>query len=175
MSINTPNEINYLNTVNFETNFVRLPNTSFSCSEVTIPSLALGMTTYQSLFSDIPIEGDKINFEQLSISFLVAEDFSNYLEIYNWLISIGFPENFEQFSLKESLAQTASTNTLRSDMSVIVHTNKSNPNFEITFKDAFPVSLGSITFASNVSGLDPIAVAATFAYSGSFTINKIVT
>ena len=63
MSINTPNEINYLNTVNFETNFVRLPNTSFSCSEVTIPSLALGMTTYQSLFSDIPIEGDKINFD----------------------------------------------------------------------------------------------------------------
>ena len=173
MSINTPQEVNYLNTVNFETNFVRLPNTSFTCSEVTIPSLALGMTTFQSMFSDIPIEGDKINFEQLSISFIVSEDFSNYLEIYNWMISIGFPEKFEQFSLKESLAQSASTSTLRSDMSVIVNTNKSNPNFEITFKDAFPVSLGSITFGSNASSLEPISVAATFAYTGQFLIEKI--
>jgi len=174
MSINTPQELNYLNTVNFETNFERLPNTSFTCSEVTIPSLAIGMTTLQSLFSDIPIEGDKINFEQLSISFLIAEDFSNYLEIYNWLIQIGFPENFEQFSLKESLALSAGTNTLRSDMSVIINTNKSNPNFDITFKDAFPVSLGSITFGSNVSTLEPISVAATFAYSGQFNITKII-
>jgi hypothetical protein len=142
MSIDIPQEINYLNVVNFETNFVRLPNTSFTCSEVTIPSMALGMTTFQSLFSDIPIEGDKINFEQ--------------------------------FSLKESLAQSASTSTLRSDMSLIVNTNKSNPNFEITFKDAFPVSLGSITFGSNVSSLEPISVAASFAYTGQFLIQKIV-
>ena len=173
MSINIPAEVNYLNAVNFETNFVRLPNTSFTCSEVTIPSMAIGMTTFQSLFSDIPIEGDKINFEQLSISFIVSEDFSNYIEIYNWLIAIGFPEKFEQFSLKESLSQSASTSTLRSDMSVIVNTNKSNPNYEITFKDAFPVSLGSITFGSNVSSLEPISVAASFAYTGQFTIDKI--
>lgn len=173
MSINTPTEINYLNPVSFETNFSRIPNTSFTCTEVTIPSLALGMTTYQSLFSDIPIEGDKIQFEQLSISFLVAEDFSNYLEVYNWLISIGFPENFEQFTLKDSLAQTSSLSTLRSDMSIIINTNKSNPNYEVLFRDAFPVSLASITLGSNVSNLEPISVAATFAYSGQFTITKI--
>lgn len=173
MSINVPTELNYLKANAFETNFIRLPDTNFTCTEVTIPSMALGLTTYQSLFSDIPIEGDKINFEQLSISFIVSEDFSNYLEIYNWLISIGFPEKFEQFSLKESLAQSSSTSGLRSDMSVIINTNKSNPNYEITFKDAFPVSLGSITFGSNVTSVEPISVSATFAYAGQFNINKI--
>jgi len=173
MSINVPTELNYLKANAFETNFIRLPDTNFTCTEVTIPSMALGLTTYQSLFSDIPIEGDKINFEQLSISFIVSEDFSNYLEIYNWLISIGFPEKFEQFSLKESLAQSTSTSGLRSDMSIIINTNKSNPNYEITFKDAFPVSLGSITFGSNVTSVEPIAVSATFAYAGQFNINKI--
>tara|TARA_Y100001963_G_C6598838_1_gene361513 strand:+ start:35 stop:559 length:525 start_codon:yes stop_codon:yes gene_type:complete len=173
MSINVPTELNYLKANAFETNFIRLPDTNFTCTEVTIPSMALGLTTYQSLFSDIPIEGDKINFEQLSISFIVSEDFSNYLEIYNWLISIGFPEKFEQFSLKESLAQSTSTSGLRSDMSIIINTNKSNPNYEITFKDAFPVSLGSITFGSNVTSVEPISVSATFAYAGQFNINKI--
>ena len=173
MSINTPQELNYLNTVNFETNFVRLPNTSFTCSEVTIPSLAIGMTTYQSLFSDIPIEGDKINFEQLSISFIIAEDFSNYLEIYNWLIQIGFPENFEQFSLKESLAQSAGTSTLRSDMSVIINTNKSNPNFDITFKDAFPIQLMSVQFDTNIEDIQYLQADATFVYR-SYDIKNLL-
>ena len=69
-------EINYLSAVSFETNFVRIPKTSFTCTSVSIPSLALGITNYASFFSDLPIEGDKINFEQLSISFIINEDFS---------------------------------------------------------------------------------------------------
>jgi len=174
MSINVPTEINYLKANAFETNFQRMPDASFTCTEVSVPSLSLGMTTYQSLFSDIPIEGDKVQFEQLSMSFIVAEDFSNYLELYNWILAIGFPENFEQFSLKDSLALSSTTANLKSDMSIIIHTNKSNPNYEITFRDAFPVSLGGITFGSNISSVDPITVAATFGYVGQFNIDKIV-
>lgn len=171
MPLNTPTELNYLNPVSFETNFVRLPDVSFSTQEVTIPSVALGMTSYASFFSDIPIEGDKINFEQLSLSFIVAEDLSNYLEIYNWMLAIGFPEDFTQFSLNESIVDGA---TLKSDMSVIVNTNKSNPNYEILFRDAFPVSLSSIAFQANAQAIDPIIVTATFAYAGQFKISKIV-
>ena len=171
MPLNTPTELNYLNPVSFETNFVRMPDVSFSTQEVTIPSVALGMTSYASFFSDIPIEGDKINFEQLSLSFIVAEDLSNYLEIYNWMLAIGFPEDFTQFSLNESIVDGA---TLKSDMSVIVNTNKSNPNYEILFRDAFPVSLSSIAFQANAQAIDPIIVTATFAYAGQFKISKIV-
>lgn len=174
MPFNTPTEINYLNPVSFETSFLRLPDVSFSTQEVTIPSVALGMTSYASFFSDIPIEGDKINFEQLSISFIVAEDLSNYLEIYNWLLAIGFPEDFGQFALNESLVDgTSGADTLKSDMSIIVNTNKSNPNYEVLFRDAFPVSLSSIAFQANAQAIDPIIVTANFAYAGQFVISKI--
>ena len=175
MPLNTPTELNYLNPVSFETNFVRMPDVSFSTQEVSIPSVALGMTSYASFFSDLPIEGDKINFEQLSLSFIVAEDLSNYIEIYNWMIAIGFPEDFTQFALNESIVDGATgIDTLKSDMSVIVNTNKSNPNFEILFRDAFPVSLSSIAFQANAQAIDPIIVTATFAYTGQFLISKIV-
>tara|TARA_Y100001956_G_scaffold56876_1_gene55900 strand:+ start:515 stop:1036 length:522 start_codon:yes stop_codon:yes gene_type:complete len=166
-------EINYLSAVSFDTNFARIPKTSFTCTSVSIPSLALGITNYASLFSDLPIEGDKINFEQLSISFIVNEDFSNYIEVFNWITSIGFPDSFDQFSLKDSLAQSTSTNTLRSDMNIIVNTNKSNPNYNILFKDAFPTSLGNIDFNAGSASIDPIIVQATFAFAGRFTITKI--
>ena len=171
--LNKITEVNYLNAASFETNFQRIPKTSFTCTSISIPSLALGVTNYASLFSDLPIEGDKILFEQLSISFIVNEDFSNYMEIFNWITALGFPENFQQFSLKESLEATSGTDTLKSDMSIMVNTNKSNPNYEVKFKDAFPTTLGSVDFNAGATSIDPIIVQTTFAFSGQFTITKI--
>jgi len=169
-----PKEINQLNVVSFQTNFTRMPNVNFFCQQVTIPSLAIGLATQPTIFSDISIEGDKIVFEQLNLSFYVSEDLSNYLEIYNWIIALGFPDNAPQFNLQDDITIASdSNNTLKSDMNVVLQTNKSNPNFNVTFKDAFPVSLGSIGLDSSAISIDPIVVEASFAYTGSFSIDKI--
>jgi hypothetical protein len=169
-----PEEINQLNVVAFQTNFTRLPNVNFFCQQVTIPSLSIGVVTQPTPFSDISVEGDKVAFEQLNLSFYVSEDLSNYLEIYNWIISLGFPDNPPQFNLQDDITTSTNSNeTLKSDMNVILQTNKSNPNFNVVFKNAFPVSLGSIGLDSSATSLEPIVVEATFAYSGSFSIDKI--
>ena len=166
-----PNEINQLNVVSFETNFTRLPNVNFFCQRINIPSIGLGLASQATPFSDIPVLGDKLIFEQLTLNFIVSEDLSNYLEIYNWLISIGFPENDTQFNLNNSNVEP--TENLRSDMNIIINTNKSNPNYSITFRDAFPVSLGSIELDVATASLEPIILDVSFAYSGSFSIDKI--
>jgi hypothetical protein len=169
-----PKEINQLNVVSFQTNFTRMPNVNFFCQQVTIPSLSIGLATQPTPFSDISVEGDKVVFEQLSLSFYVSEDLSNYLEIYNWIISLGFPDNPPQFNLQNDITTSIDSNdTLKSDMNVVLQTNKSNPNFNIVFKDAFPISLGSIGLDSAATTLEPIAVEASFAYTGSFSIDKI--
>ena len=166
-----PNEINQLNVVSFETNFTRLPNVNFFCQRINIPSIGLGLASQATPFSDIPVLGDKLLFEQLTLNFIVSEDLSNYLEIYNWLISIGFPENDTQFNLNNSNVEP--TENLRSDMNIIINTNKSNPNHSITFRDAFPVSLGSIELDAAATSLEPIILDVSFAYTGSFSIEKI--
>jgi len=166
-----PNEINQLNVVSFETNFTRLPNVNFFCQRINIPSIGLGLASQATPFSDIPVLGDKLLFEQLTLNFIVSEDLSNYLEIYNWLISIGFPENDAQFNLNNSNVEP--TENLRSDMNIIINTNKSNPNYSITFRDAFPVSLGSIELDAAATSLEPIILDVSFAYTGSFSIEKI--
>jgi len=168
-----PTEINQLNVVSFQTNFMRLPNVNFFCQRVTIPSLAIGTALQPTVFSDIPLEGDKLVFEQLNISFYVSEDLSNYLEIYDWLISLGFPDDNVQFNLKNEALNTEANKTIKSDMNLILETNKSNPNYSVTFRDAFPVSLGSIELDVAATSLEPIVVDATFAYVGSFSIEKI--
>ena len=169
-----PKEINQLNVVSFETNFQRMPATDFFCQRVNIPSLALGNAILPTSFSTVPVEGDTLVFENLTISFYVNEDLSNYMEVYNWLISIGFPDEFPQFNLNcDAISATATNGTIKSDMNVIIQTNKTNPNYNITFKDAFPTSLGSIPLDATATDMQPIVVDATFAYTGSFTVAKI--
>ena len=81
-----PNELNQLNVVSFQTNFTRLPNVNFFCQKVNIPSVSIGLAQQTTPFSDSPVEGDKLVFEQMTMTFYVNEDLSNYMEIYNWLI-----------------------------------------------------------------------------------------
>ena len=168
-----PKELNQLNVVSFQTNFTRLPNVNFFCQRVNIPAMNLGMAVQSTPFTDVNIPGDKLTFEQMTMNFYVNEDLSNYLEIYNWLISLGFPDNHKQYNLKPNSLNFAANETLTSDMNLILETNKSNPNFRVVFKDAFPVSMGSIELDTAATSLEPIVVDATFAYSGSFTIERI--
>tara|TARA_B110000467_G_scaffold47588_1_gene43643 strand:- start:14 stop:532 length:519 start_codon:yes stop_codon:yes gene_type:complete len=171
MSLN-PDEINQLNVVSFQTNFTRLPNVNFFAQRVNIPAMNLGLYLQPTPLSDAPTEGDKLTFEQFAMNFIVNEDLSNYLEIYNWMIAIGFPDDHNQFNLDHSLKNNANS-TIRSDMNIVINTNKSNPNYSITFRDAFPVSLGSIELDAAATSLEPIIVDATFEFVGSFSIKKI--
>jgi len=163
---NQPTNLNQLNVVSFETNFLRMPGVSYFCQRVNVPGITLSNTIQSTPFANIPIEGDILEFEDLTISFIVDEDMQNYLELYNWLQSLGFPERYSQYDNE--------TSSIKSDMNILLHTNKSNPNYSIAFKDVFPVSLGAISFDTNATILDPIVVDAGFKYTGAFTVNKLI-
>ena len=163
---NQPTNINQLNVVSFETNFLRMPGVNYFCQRVSIPGINLSNTILSTPYANIPIEGDVLEFEDLTIGFIVDEDMQNYLELYNWLQSLGFPDNYSQYDNE--------TSSIKSDVNILIHTNKSNPNYSIVFKDVFPVSLGAIAFDTNDTTLDPIVIDATFKYTGAFTVNKLV-
>ena len=101
----------------------------------------------------------------MSLDFIVDEDLKNYIEIFDWLKAIGFPDNFGQYNSQEE--------ELKSDVNIVIQTNKSNPNYVVNFKDIFPVALGAINFDTNATSLEPIVVNAIFRYTGAFTIEKI--
>ena len=163
---NQPTNLNQLNVVSFETNFLRIPGVNYFCQRVNIPGISLSNTIQSTPFANIPIEGDMLEFEDLTIGFIVDEDMQNYLEMYNWLHSLGFPDRYAQYDNE--------TSDIKSDVNIIIHTNKSNPNYSIVFKDVFPVALGVINFDTNNTDLEPIIVDATFKYTGTFTVSKLI-
>ena len=164
---NQPTNINQLNVVSFATNFLRMPGVNYFCQRVNIPGISLANTIQSTPFANIPIEGDVLEFEDLSLAFVVDEDMQNYLELYNWLHALGFPERYAQYDNQAG-------KDIKSDVNIIIHTNKSNPNYSIVFKDVFPVSLGVLNFDTNNTDLEPIIVDATFKYTGTFDVSKLV-
>ena len=164
---NQPTNINQLNVVSFATNFLRMPGINYFCQRVNIPGLSLANTIQSTPFANIPIEGDVLEFEDLSLAFVVDEDMQNYLELYNWLHALGFPERYAQYDSQAG-------KDIKSDVNIIIHTNKSNPNYNVVFKDVFPVTLGAISFDTNNTGLEPIVIDATFKYTGTFTVSKVI-
>ena len=169
-----PANINHLNVVGFEVNIARLPNVEFFCQRVNVPGVILGETVEASPFMNTPLEGDTLTFESLTIGFILDEDMQNYIEIYNWLSALGFPKSYDQFSaLKRAEKFPSETDSLYSDINIMLLTNKNNPNYQVTFHDIFPTSLGSLNFDAAATTIEPIVVDATFNFRGQFEISKI--
>jgi hypothetical protein len=58
-----------------------------------IPGMTLGIANQPTYLKDIPTPGDKIEFDDFTIRFLVDENLENYMEIQNWIRGLGFPES----------------------------------------------------------------------------------
>ena len=168
-----PINLNQLNVVSFEVSFSRLPDVQYFCQRISLPTVVLGETNEPTPFLNVPLEGDTLTFEALNLSFIVDEDLQNYISIYEWLTALGFPREYGQFAALQEQS-TGSTETKYSDLTIILHTNKSNPNYRIRFTDCFPTSLSSIQFDATPTGMDPIVVDATFNFRGMFDIEKVI-
>ena len=169
-----PTNLNQLNVVSFDLSLSRLPKVEYFCQRINIPSVTLGETKFPTPFIDLPVEGDTLVYDVLSIGFILDEDLQNYIELYTWMTALGFPKEYPQFTELKEPGLASETTGKYSDMTIILHTNKANPNYQVTFTDVFPTSLGGVQFDSTPTGMDPIVVDASFMFRGMFNIDKIV-
>ena len=174
LSEQQPTNLNQLNVVSFDVSFSRQPAVQYFCQRISLPSVVLGETNEPSPFMNLPLEGDTLTYEALTLSFIVDEDLTNYTEVYNWLTALGFPREYSQFAALKEPSAASKLLSKYSDLTIILHTNKSNPNYRIRFTDCFPTSLSSIQFDSTPTGMEPIVVDATFNFRGMFDIEKII-
>ena len=72
---------NFLSPTGFKFTLERAKKVSYFCNQANIPSLDLGVATRPTYLKDIPTPGDKMEFGDLNIRFLVDEDLGNYMEL----------------------------------------------------------------------------------------------
>jgi len=66
--------VNYLSPTGFKFTITRSPKVSFFCNQANIPDLNLGVAVQPTYLKDIDTPGDKIQFGDLTLRFLVDEE-----------------------------------------------------------------------------------------------------
>ena len=142
---------NFLSPVGFKFSLKRAPAVAFFCNQANIPSMDLGIAEQPSYFRDIPTPGDKIQFGDLTLRFLVDEDLVNYMELQRWIRGLGYPESMDEFRRLESESTLPSNfgqagDDIYSDGTLQILSSNLVPSFQVVFNDLFPFSLSTITF-----------------------------
>ena len=161
---NNPNcPQNFLSGVGFQFKINKLPGVSFFCQSANVPSLNLAVATQATRWNTLPEPGDEVNYDDLTVRFLVDEDMKNYMSIHNWIRYLGHPESSRDWAIYSD-GDSYEEKTY-SDGFLIVLDSNFNPKFRIKFQDLFPVSLGGLNFDSTYTDTEYFAVDATFKYS----------
>lgn len=161
---------NFLSPTGFRFLLRRSPGVAFFCNEANIPDLNLGVAIQANYLRDIPTPGDKIEFGDLSLRFLVDEDLSNYMEIQNWIRGLGYPEEVQEFRdlAAEGIIKGAyakDRQNIYSDGTLQILSNNLVPKFQVNFKDLFPTSLTTLTFDATDTDIQYFTANVEFKYT----------
>lgn len=150
-----PTNLDYLKPQGFRLSINRTPQIEYSCQSVSLPSVSSGYVNLETPNLNIPLIGDKLEYDPMTIRFIVMEDMSNYREIYNWLRSMNplEPTGF------------ANTDDFSSDASLVITTNKGTPNVQVRFFDMYPIALSGLEFDINQTGVEYMVASLTFKFA----------
>jgi len=160
----TPSNTNFLQPSKFILSFGRLPTVQYFCQEANIPGVSLGNVDYSTPFVDIPIAGNKLNYGEFNVNFLVDEDIQSWAELYKWFLAIAAPTNLQDRARYNQEQSQLSKANYYSDSTLTVMSSLNNPLVRINFHRMFPVSLSDIQFDTQQSADTIITARATFRY-----------
>ena len=161
---------NFLSPTGFKFTLNRAPKVSFFSNSAIIPGLTLGIAVQPTYLKDIDRPGEKIEFEDFTLRFLVDENLENYMEIQNWIRGLGFPESLQEiYDLQQERDLVDSSNTglfnIFSDGTLTVFSSSNTPNFKVVFKDLWPYSLTALNFDATDTDIEYFTAEVTFKYT----------
>jgi len=180
-----PTKFDYAEPTKFRFGVIKLPKVEFFCTAANIPGISLGNASQPTPLKDIPIPGDKLDYDNLNIQFLVDENLENYREIHGWLTGLGFPKDTEQFrnlqnagsdrfpttksvGLNKELGKISKAvqddGGLYSDATLFVLSSKNNAALEVRFRDIYPISLSGLEYNQQETDIQYLTANVTFAY-----------
>jgi len=143
-----PANQNYAQSTKFQLNFSRLPYMNFFCTQVNLPGISIKPYPQTTAFIDLHVPGNKLEYEDLQIKFLIDEDYKSWFDVHDWIRGMAFPTGFDEYvDLKNKFRAQPSVKPVQySDASLMIYTNKNNPNLLIKFFEVFPTSITSISY-----------------------------
>ena len=180
-----PTKLDYASPTQFKFGIHQLPKVEFFTTTATVPAIALSDVVIPTPFKSIPIQGDQLTFDNLTVNFIVDEFLENYLSLHEWMTAIGFPKTRKQFSdFKTNTSNTPATvrsgaststdigdvqkpspnNALFSDATLTILSNKNNPIVNVLFRDLYPVAMSALEYDQAATDVEYLSASVDFAY-----------
>ena len=156
---------NYMSPIGFEFSIARFPKVSFFCNTASLPPINLGGADQANYLKQIMHPGDRVEYGELPINFLVDEDMINYTLIHNWMTGLGFPQSMQQF-IDVTTDEVGDRELLNqySDATLTILNSNYNPIVKIKFWDLYPTSLSSLDFTATDTDINYFQASTTFSF-----------
>lgn len=170
--LRTPQNTNLLQPTKYLLTFSRIPNTQYFCQSVNIPGVSVGQTPINTPLHDYYVPGNKMEFSNLNVNFLIDESLESWKNVYDWMRSFAGPESIEKRNALRALqADKSGKESNYCDATLTILSNLNNPILRVHFYYVFPLSLSDIMFDTRQSADDIMSADATFVYE-YFDIKK---
>lgn len=161
---NSISTYNQLELKTFQLILDRTPMIDYFCTSVSIPGLSATAVRQPSPFVDIKVTGDKLIYQPFIANVIVDEEMKNWQEIFDWMVSYGHPDNFEQYQ-DSRFSQNNLYPSKKSGAKVLIPNNKYNNAHEFTFEDMFPIDMSDIVFDVQIQDTQVAVFTVTFEYT----------
>jgi len=151
----TPNKINLAKSTNYRLNIHLLPETQFWLTTCNLPTFSVNEVTIPD-----PIHGYRYKSTNtstvapLTVTFLVDEDYSNYMEILDLMYKAAGPDMSKRYKEGEDTGFDGSLH--------ILSNNKNISDVVFTFHNLFPTILGELQMTNESP--DPLLTDLTLQY-----------
>ena len=162
---------NFLSPTGFRFTLVKAPKVSFFSNTAQIPGITITPAEQPTYLKDIPRPGDKMDFQDFTLRFLVDENLENYMQIQNWMRGIAFPDSLQDvYDLWRGRtdfpdADRNNPDNLTSDGTLVVLDSTQNPQFMVRYNDLWPTELTTLQFDATPGTIDYFTAEVTFVYT----------
>jgi hypothetical protein len=163
-----PYNTSFLQTSKFTFVIPELPFAKYFCQSVNLPGVSTSAAEIETPFSKMKLHGDKLVYGPLEISFLVDEDIRVWEETYDWIRSLTFPHEFDEY--KRRGIKKVETNYHDGVLTILNNANLEN--VRIIYNHLHPIGLTGIQFQSTENADLIMTATATFAYD-TFKIERL--
>ena len=154
---------NYMSPIGFQFSISRYPKVSFFSNKAGLPEISLGGAEQSNYLKQIMHPGDRVEYGELNMEFLVDEDMINYTLIHNWITGLGFPESPQQF--KDITVDERGVDDMKlqySDGTLGILNSNYNTIARIKFWDLYPTSLSTLEFSATETDINYFIASARF-------------
>ena len=104
--------------------------------------------------------GDELEYEDLTLEFIIDEDMKNYMEVHAWLVGLTSPQHTDQYKALKN-----SEFGIKSDITLTILNSHKNPTVQVTYYDCFPIGLSSVQMDATNSDVTYAVANANFKYN----------